>query len=49
MVSLYRAALLGGGIQSVQGIASLAISAATLLVGGWLLFRRVKPAFADAI
>jgi len=49
LVSLYRAALLGGGIQSAQGIASLAISAATLLVGGWLLFRRVKPAFADAI
>lgn len=47
LVSLYRAALLGGG--AVEGVAALAVSAAVSLAAGALMFRALEPGLPDAL
>ena len=47
LVALYRAAVLGGGPPSLAAIALATVLCAALLGIGWLLFRRLQPAFAD--
>lgn len=48
LVSLYRAAFLGGGFGG-EGLAPLAGSALVLLGAGWALFRRLRAGFADEL
>ena len=49
LVELYRQALLGGEMALVPGTGGLVLAAAVLLSVGFLLFRRLKTAFADEI
>ncbi|MDA8017526.1 MAG: ABC transporter permease [Thermoanaerobaculia bacterium] len=49
LVDLYRQAFLGGRLADVEGLASLAVCAVVALGGGWWLFRKLKPAFADEL
>jgi lipopolysaccharide transport system permease protein len=48
LVSLYRAAFLGGPLAS-DGLAALVAGALALLGLGWLSFRRLRPGFADEL
>lgn len=49
LVELYRQSFLGGALALVPGTGALALAAAVLLCAGFLLFRRLKTAFADEI
>ena len=49
LVELYRQSFLGGAPALVPGTGALALAAAVLLCAGFLLFRRLKTAFADEI
>ncbi|HEY0513814.1 MAG TPA: ABC transporter permease [Thermoanaerobaculia bacterium] len=49
LVGLYRQAFLGGRVALAPGTGALAAAAAVLLFAGFLLFRRLKSAFADEI
>jgi len=49
LVGLYRQAFLGGRMALVPGTGALALAAAVLLCGGFLLFGRLKAAFVDEI
>lgn len=49
LVELYRGALLGGGEATAASIALLAAVAFALLGAGWVVFRRLRPAFVDEI
>jgi lipopolysaccharide transport system permease protein len=49
LVGLYRQAFLGGRLEGVLGVVSLALVAAVLTSVGFWLFRRLKPAFVDEI
>jgi lipopolysaccharide transport system permease protein len=49
LVDLYRRALLGGKGGDVPGLLGLVLVAAVLVVAGLWLFRRLRPAFADAV
>lgn len=48
LVHLYRRAFFGGH-GMIPGVLTLAICAAATLVAGWLVFRRLRPAFVDFI
>jgi lipopolysaccharide transport system permease protein len=49
LVGLYRRALLGGPAAEPLGVLAAAAAAAVLLSAGFWVFRRLKPAFVDAI
>jgi lipopolysaccharide transport system permease protein len=48
LVSLYRAAFLGGEPEPL-GVVVLAVAAVAVLAVGWRLFRRLEPAFPDEL
>lgn len=49
LVGLYRHALLGGEPGIPEGTGLLAVTAAVLLLLGWVIFRRLKVTFVDEI
>jgi ABC-type polysaccharide/polyol phosphate export permease len=49
LVGLYRQAFLGGRVEYVPGLLSMALAVAVLTSLGFWLFGRLKPAFVDEI
>ncbi|MEM8962084.1 MAG: ABC transporter permease [Acidobacteriota bacterium] len=49
LVDLYRLALLGGTLDDVEGVIPLCVTATVVLVVGWLIFARLRPAFVDEL
>ena len=49
LVTLYRAALLGGPLPSATGFAALGVAALAAVALGWWTFRRLEPAFVDEL
>ena len=49
LVEAYRSALLGTPAPSPGALAALTVGSVLLAVGGWVLFRRFEPRFADVL
>ena len=49
LVELYRAAFLGGALADVEGLGLLAATAGLGCAGGWWVFRKLAPGFADLL
>jgi lipopolysaccharide transport system permease protein len=49
LVSAYRTVVHGGSTPDLGQVAVTALTAALVLIVGWLLFRRLSPSFADEL